>query len=123
MSNTSNLISVEAYFVSQPRETREMLEEIRACIFKVHPNSEELLNYNIPAYTFIEGGKREQQILMSGYKKHVGFYPHPTTIAHFSSELESYKQGKGSVQFPLNKALPLDLIEKMIRYRMKLLKE
>ncbi len=81
----------------------------------------ELLNYNIPAYTLTENGKRAEQIMIAGYKKHVGLYPHPTTIEKFDAELSEYKRAKGSVQFPLNKPLPKELIEKMIRYRMELL--
>jgi len=59
--------------------------------------------------------------MIVGYKKHVGFYPHPTTMEKFESELIEYKRGKGSVQFPLDKPLPTKLIERMVNYRMKLL--
>lgn len=120
MSKTNNMKTVEDYFDHQPEETRNFLLEIRRCILKVNPNATELFNYHIPSYTLVEGGKREQQIMIAGYKKHVGFYPHPTTIEKFDKELSEYKKGKGSVQFPLNKPLPLDLIEEMVRYRMEL---
>jgi len=99
------------------------LLELKECILKVAPNATELINYNILAYSLIKGGKREQQIMIAGYKKHVGFYPHPTTMEKFESELSGFKKGKGSVQFPLDKPLPKDLIEKMVAYRMKLIKE
>lgn len=59
--------------------------------------------------------------MIAGYKTHVGFYPHPTTIEKFDSKLSDYKKGKGSVQFPLNKPLPKKLIESMVKYRMELL--
>ncbi|RAJ08964.1 hypothetical protein LV92_03182 [Arenibacter echinorum] len=61
--------------------------------------------------------------MIAGYKTHVGFYPHPTTIEKFNSELSNFKKGKGSVQFPLNKSLPKELIESMVAYRMELLKQ
>ena len=61
--------------------------------------------------------------MIAGYKKHVGLYPHPTTMEKFEPELTEYKRGKGSVQFPLDKPLPKDLIIKMIKYRKKLLDE
>lgn len=120
MSKTNDLKTVDEYFDNQPLETKNALLAIKKCILKVNPETTELFNYNIPSYTLIKGGKREQQIMMAGYKKHIGFYPHPSTIEKFDKELNEYKKGKGSVQFPLNKALPLDLIEKMVRYRMKL---
>ena len=85
------------------------------------PDAEELINYNIPAFALIRGGKREEQIMMAGYQKHVGFYPHPTTIEHFWDQLQDYKKAKGSVQFPTAKALPVDLIIEMVKYRKKLL--
>lgn len=113
--------SVEEYFNSQPEKTKHALFELKKCIFKVVPNATELFNYNIPAYALVKGGKREQQIMIAGYKKHVGFYPHPTTMEKFESELSEYKRGKGSVQFPLDKPLPTNLIERMVEYRMELL--
>ncbi len=70
---------------------------------------------------FPPNGKRVEQIMIAGYKKHVGLYPHPTTMEKLDTELSAYKQAKGSVQFPLDKPLPKELIEKMIRYRMELL--
>ena len=119
---TNNFKSVEEYFNAQPKDTKKTLIELKECILKVKPNATELFNYNIPAYSLIENGKREHQIMISVNKKHVGFYPHPTTIEKFELELSEYKKGKGSVQFPLDKPLPKKLIVRMIKYRMKLLK-
>lgn len=113
--------SVEEYFSSHPEKTRRTLIELKDCILKVAPDASEILNYNIPAYTLIEGGKREHQIMIAGYKNHVGLYPHPTTIEKFESELSDYKKSKGSVQFPLDEPLPKELIERMIKYRMEVL--
>lgn len=121
MDSANKFKSVNAYFNSQPEKTKQALLELKECILKVVPNTTELFNYNIPAYTLVEGGKREQQILIAGYKKHVGFYPHPTTIEKFEAELRNYKTGKGTVQFPLDKPLPKELIVKMIKYRLELL--
>ena len=123
MSEFSNYETVKEYFDTQPELTKKALLELKECILKVEPNAEELFNYNIPAYTLIKGGKREQQIMIAGYKKHVGLYPHPTTMEKFESELTEYKRGKGSVQFPLDKPLPKDLIIRMIKYRKELLNE
>lgn len=113
--------TVDDYFNTQPEKTKKALIELKKCILKVKPNATELFNYNIPAYSLIEGGKREQQIMIAGYKKHVGLYPHPTTMEKFDLELNEYKKGKGSVQFPLDKPIPIDLVERMIKYRIQLL--
>ncbi|MCW1966492.1 MAG: hypothetical protein KIH69_000045 [Anaerolineae bacterium] len=59
--------------------------------------------------------------MIAGYAKHVGFYPAPQTIEHFTAELSEYKSAKGSVQFPLNKPLPKDLIIRMVRWRKEML--
>lgn len=123
MSETTQYNSVVEYINAQPEQTKKALLELKDCILKVAPNATELLNYNIPAYALVKDGKREQQIMIAGYKKHVGLYPHPTTMEKFEPELTEYKRGKGSVQFPLDKPLPKDLIIKMIKYRKELLNE
>ncbi len=115
--------NVNEYFEAQPENVRKALLELKECILKVAPQATELLNYNIPAYALVENGKREQQIMIAGYKKHVGLYPHPTTMEKFDSELSEYKRAKGSVQFPLDKPLPKNLIIRMIKYRIELLKK
>ena len=114
-------LTVEEYFNSHSQSTQKALQQIKDIILKVAPEATELINYNIPAYALVKNGKRDQQIMMAGYKNHVGFYPSPTTMARFEKELANYKKGKGSVQFPLNKPLPEDLIEEMVKYRLKLI--
>lgn len=123
MDENKQIKSVGDYFNTQPDKVRNALLEIKEFILTVVPNAEELLNYNIPAYTLTKGGKREQQIMMAGFKNHVGFYPHPTTMEKFKNELTDFKKGKGSVQFPLDEPLPKELIMRMIKYRLSLLKD
>lgn len=123
MSGKVEFKNVDEYFETQPKNVREKLLELKECILKVEPNATELLNYNIPAYALVENGKREQQIMIAGYKKHIGFYPHPTTMEKFDSELSEYKRAKGSVQFPLDKPMPKELITRMIKYRTELIKK
>ena len=123
MSETTQYNSVAEYINAQPEQTKKALLELKECILKVEPSATELLNYNIPAYALVKNGKREQQVMIAGYKKHVGLYPHPTTMEKFEPELTAYKRGKGSVQFPLDKPLPKDLIIRMIKYRKELLNE
>ena len=122
MNQSNKFKTVEEYFNSQPEQVKNALVELKKYILEVVPNAIELINYNIPAYSLVEGGKREQQIMIAGYKKHVGLYPHPTTMEKFYKELSEYVKGKGSVQFPVDKPLPKELIIKMIKYRFELLK-
>lgn len=117
MIDNNQFDSVEDYFNAQPEKVKNALLIIRQCVLKVVPEAKELFNYNIPAYALVEGVKREQQIMIAGYKNHVGLYPHPTTMEEFEKELTDYKKGKGSVQFPLDKPLPTELIIRMIEYR------
>ncbi|CAM4401692.1 iron chaperone [Zobellia roscoffensis] len=121
MGETILYKSVSEYFNAQSEPTKVALLGLEECILSVEPNATILINYNIPAYALVENGKREQQIMIAGYKKHVGLYPHPTTMENFEPELTKYKRGKGSVQFPLNKPLPKGLIIRMIKYRKELL--
>lgn len=111
--------SIDTYIANQPENVQKALEELRTYILEAAPHATELINYDIPAFALIEGGKREEQIMIAGYKKHLGFYPHPDTIEAFLPELVGYKFAKGSVQFPLNLPIPKALVIKMVQYRLK----
>ncbi len=113
--------SVKEYFEAQDADVRKALEELQSYILQAAPNAEELINYNIPAYALVKEGKRDAQIMIAAYKNALGFYPHPTTIKKFKQELKEYKQGKGSVQFPLGQKLPKELIIGMVKYRQSLI--
>ncbi len=92
--------TIDDYIVSQPAEVQNVLQALRAIIKEAAPDAIEVLNYKVPTFTLVPNGKRDQQIMMAGYAKFVGFYPFPTTMERFKEELKEYKQGKGSVQFP-----------------------
>jgi uncharacterized protein YdhG (YjbR/CyaY superfamily) len=109
--------TVDDYISGQPGATQEILQELREIIREAAPDATEVLNYKVPSFTLVPGGKRDQQIMMAGYAKFVGFYPFPSTIEKFSNELKGYKSGKGSVQFPLGEPLPKDLIIRMVQFR------
>lgn len=115
--------TIDDYINKQAGGSREALITVKECILTAVPDATELFNYNIPAFALIKNGKREQQIMIAGYKKHVGLYPHPTTMEYFAKELSHYKKGIGSVPFPIDKPLPVELIESMIRYRKRLIDE
>ncbi|MDJ0756746.1 MAG: DUF1801 domain-containing protein [Ardenticatenaceae bacterium] len=114
---------VDEYIEAQPERTKEALIVLKQCIFEAAPEAIEMFNYGIPAFALVENGKREQQIMIAGYKNHVGFYPHPTTMEHFSEALSEYKKGKGSVQFPLNMPIPRELVVRMVKYRKNLIQQ
>jgi uncharacterized protein YdhG (YjbR/CyaY superfamily) len=114
---------VDAYIAIQPPDTQRALEELRSCIWKAAPGVSELMNYNIPAFALVSGGKRDKQLMIAGYSKHVGFYPGPDVIDAFADQLAAYKFAKGSIQFPLNKPIPKALVVKMVKYRLSQLQQ
>lgn len=97
---------IEAYLSQFTGQTRARLEQIRDIITTSTPVSTEVMNYGIP--TFKHNGKN--LIHYAGYAKHVAIYPGPATIERFSEELKPYKTSKGTIQFPHDQPLPLDLI-------------
>ncbi|HRX29820.1 MAG TPA: DUF1801 domain-containing protein [Saprospiraceae bacterium] len=109
----SNPNSVSDYINNFPPETSILLEKIRTIILNTAPDATESLAYGMPAYkTF---GK--PLVYFAAYKNHIGLYATPSGHSKFEKELSIYKQGKGSVQFPLDKPLPLDLITKIVEFR------
>ncbi len=106
--------TIDEYISSFPKDIQKMLEEIRSAIRKAAPDAVETISYGIP--TFKLNGNL---VHFAAFKNHIGFYPTPNGIEEFEKELSVYKQGKGSVQFPLDKPLPLILITKIVKYRTK----
>ena len=98
-----------------PLDVQTILKEIWAIIKKGAPEAEETIAYGIP--TFKLNGKN--LVHFSAFKKHIGFYPTPSGIGAFAKELLEYKGAKGSVQFPLEKPIPYDLIRKIVEFRIK----
>jgi len=110
--------AVDAYIATHPPETQRALEALRSCIWQAAPGVSELLNYGIPAFALVKDGKRDQQVMIAGYARHVGFYPHPDVIAAFADRLAGYRFAKGSVQFPLSKPIPRALVVEMVKLRL-----
>ena len=106
--------NVDDYISDFSEDIRSVLEKIRTTIRKAAPGALEMISYGIVAFKF--HGK--PLVYFAGFKNHIGFYPTPTGIEEFEKELSVYKQGKGSVQFPLDKPMPLKLIGKIVKYRM-----
>lgn len=113
MATRSTAGSIDEYIAVFPAEVRAVLEELRALIAATAPGASETMSYAIP--TFDLNGRH--LVHFAGYEKHVGFYPSPSGIAAFRDELGPFKTAKGSVQFPLDRPLPADLIRRMVEYR------
>ncbi len=110
-----NFKSVKEYIKTFPKDIRSRLKEIRTIIKNSAPDAEEGINYGMPAYKI----NRRPLVYFAAFKNHIGFYATPSGHTAFSEELSKYKQGKGSVQFPHNKPLPLVLIARIIKFRVK----
>ena len=106
--------SVEKYINGFPENIQKMLQQIRKTIKELAPEAEETISYAIPTFKL-----KGNLVHFAAFKNHIGFYPTPSGIKEFEKELSVYKQGKGSVQFPLDKPMPLELIRKIVRYRIK----
>lgn len=107
------LKTVDEYIGNFPQETQKILQRIREIIQKTAPESVENIGYGMPAYKL--NGK--PLVYFAAFKNHIGFYATPNGHAAFSQELSKYKQGKGSVQFPIDQPMPFELIEKIVRFR------
>jgi uncharacterized protein YdhG (YjbR/CyaY superfamily) len=105
---------IDEYISSFPKEVQSHLQQIRECIRHAAPEAEEVINYGIP--TFVLNGNL---VHFAAYKNHIGFYPAPSGIKAFEKEVSVYKGAKGSVQFPLDKPMPLRLITKIVEFRVK----
>ena len=105
---------VPAYIASFPPATRKLLRQLRSLIQKSVPGAEEKISYGMPGYKHFG-----MFAYFAGYKNHVGFYPGPRAIEAFQSRLARYKTSKGTVQFPLDKPMPYDLIARIVQFRVK----
>jgi len=110
--DTAGFTSIDEYIATFPGEVQLLMEELRATIKAAAPEAKEKISYQMPTF-FLKGNL----VHFAAYKKHIGFYPTPSGIQAFQNELSIYKGAKGSVQFPLDKPLPLELIGRIVRYR------
>jgi uncharacterized protein YdhG (YjbR/CyaY superfamily) len=113
-TKTTTPKDVDEYISGFPKEVQRLLEELRATIKKAAPDAEEVISYQMPAFK-LQG----MLVYFAGYKSHIGFYPTPSGIEAFRKELSVYKGAKGSVQFPTDSPLPLNLISKIVKYRVR----
>ncbi|MBK7502366.1 MAG: DUF1801 domain-containing protein [Polaromonas sp.] len=104
--------SIDTYIAQFPDDVQARLQKLRTTILNLAPGATEAMSYQIP--TFKLNGNL---VHFAAFKKHIGFYPGAAGIAAFQDELAGYKSAKGSVQFPLDQALPLDLVKKIVKFR------
>lgn len=106
--------SIDEYIAEFPADVREMLETIRFTITENAPNAEECINYGMPTFK-LEGNL----VHFAAYKKHLGFYPGASGVSTFENDLKKFVTSKGAIQFPLDQELPLKLIAKIVKFRVK----
>jgi len=106
--------TIDEYIGGFPNEVQEILEEVRMTIRKAAPEAKEKISYSMPAFD-----QNGIVIYFAAFKKHIGLYALPSGHEAFREELSKYKSGKGSVQFPLNELMPLDLITRIVKFRVK----
>ena len=107
--------TVASYFAKFPEASQKRMQQIRTLILEKAPEAQESISYGMPAYK--TNGK--PLIYYAAFKNHIGLYATPSGHTHFAVALSSYKQGKGSVQFPNEQPLPLDLIAEIIAFRVE----
>ena len=106
--------TIDEYIAGFPPDVQAILQKIRLTIRKAAPGAEEIIKYQMP--TFMLKGNL---VYFAAFKEHIGFYPIPTGIEMFKKELAVYKQGRGSVQFPLDQPMPYGLISRIVKFRVK----
>ena len=107
--------SIDEYISLQPEELVEGLEKLRQIIRSVAPEATETISYHMPAFQY-----HGMLVGFAGWKKHYGFYPwNASTVIEFKEELKGYETSKGAIQFPRDKPLPVALIKKIVKFRMK----
>ncbi len=105
---------IDEYIAGFPKNIQNILNNIRATIKKAAPQAEETIKYAIPTFTL-----NGNLVYFAAYKNHIGFYPAPRKNEVFKKELSEYKGAKGTVQFPMDKPIPLNLISRIVKFKVK----
>ncbi|WP_435356740.1 iron chaperone [Emticicia sp. SJ17W-69] len=104
----------DSYIDTQPENIRPVLQQLRQIIKEIVPEAEEVISYQMPAFK-----QNGMLVWYAGYKNHIGFYPSSTPIVFFKEELKAYKTSKGAIQLPLDKPLPVELITKIVKFKIE----
>jgi uncharacterized protein YdhG (YjbR/CyaY superfamily) len=111
-SNKNTVNSIDEYIAKFPEEVQRILIELRAVIKESAPDAEERISYQMPTFAL-----KGNLVHFAAYKNHIGFYPTPNGIQAFKKELSIYEGAKGSIKFPIDRPLPLELISKIVKFR------
>jgi uncharacterized protein YdhG (YjbR/CyaY superfamily) len=115
MEKKGNLpTTIDEYIAGYPEEIQKHLKEIRQVIKSTIPEARETIKYGIPTFELLGN-----VVHFGGYKGHIGFYPAPSGIEHFKEEITPYLASKGTLQFPLDKPMPLELVRRITEFRMQ----
>ena len=106
--------TIDEYIKAAPVEAQEKLRQMHACILAAAPGATEGLKWSMPAYSY-----NRILVTFAVFKNHIGFYPTPSAIKAFTKSLTKYKTAESSIQFPLDKPLPLDLITRITKFRVQ----
>src|SRR5229473_4890179 len=106
--------SITEYINAAPKEARKKLREMLACIRKSAPGAKESLKWGMPAFSY-----HRILVTFAAHKHHIGFYPTPSVVKAFAKDLSKFATARGSIQFPLEKPLPLALIRKITAFRVR----
>jgi uncharacterized protein YdhG (YjbR/CyaY superfamily) len=108
------LKTIDEYIATFPKNIQSILEELRQAIKKSAPEAEETISYQMPAFKL-----NGILVWFAAFKNHIGFYPKTSAIEAFKRELSNYEVSKGTIRFPLDKPIPLDLVKKIVKHRIK----
>lgn len=104
--------AIDEYILQFPEDIQEILYKIRKEIKEIAPNADEKISYGMPTFVL-----ERNLVHFAAYKNHIGFYPTPNGIERFKEELSEYKTSKGTIQFPIEKPIPYELISKIVKFR------
>jgi uncharacterized protein YdhG (YjbR/CyaY superfamily) len=116
--STPAATTIDEYIAEFPSNVQHKLQDVRRVIRAAAPDAEDAIKYRIPKFVL-----NENLVHFAAFDKHIGFYPTPSGIAAFKDELSAYHSAKGSVQFPLDEPIPLGLIRKIVKFRVKEVRE
>ncbi len=106
--------TIDEYIVTFPENVQNILQELRRTIKDAAPQAEEVISYQMPAFKL-----NGILVYFAAFKNHIGFFPTSSGIAAFKKELSEYETSKGTVRFPMDKPIPVDLVKKIVRYRVE----
>ena len=114
MENKKAAHTIDEYIAHYPKNIQNILEDLRQAIRETAPDAKEVISYQMPAFK-----KNGILVWFAAFKNHIGFFPKASGIEAFKNELSPYKISKGTVRFPLNEPLPLDLIKEIVKFRVE----